>query len=258
MSEPLARPRWGFWASLGFWCHVALETALGRRLSRVLERRRAGRVLRATGSEHVPRAGNVVFCVNHYHAGLTLDVISATLLAADERRPRTSDACALVVGNRVRAGASWRSRVARGMAAWFFRRWEQNILRVRTHTSDAPAGIGELRTWRRRTREAPTLVFPEGAANGALGSMRPGVGRWLRGLGVPAVPVAVWWGGDRWNVAFGAPLVWSGRRDLLDLQLGLAMAELLPRELAPTWSGVLEQWRAAHAAAPRLRASGDD
>ena len=88
--------------------------------------------------------------------------------------------------------------------------------------------------------------------------MRPGVGRWLRGLGVPAVPVAVWWGGDRWNVAFGAPLVWSGRRDLLDLQLGLAMAELLPRELAPTWSGVLEQWRAAHAAAPRLRASGDD
>jgi len=48
-------------------------------------------------------------------------------------------------------------------------------------------------------------------------------------------------------VAFGAPLAWSSRRDLQDLQLGLAMAELLPAELAPAWSELLGRWQAAHA-----------
>lgn len=199
---------------------------------------RAGATARAAqhrgeGRPSHSHQGGLVFCVNHYHAGLTLDVISATLLAADRRRARTSDECAIVVGNRVRADDSARSRLLRAIAARFFRRWRANVLRVRTHTSDAPIGIAELREWRSRTATAPTLVFPEGAANGELGGMRSGVGRWLRGLRVAVIPVGVWWAEDRWRVAFGAPVAWSQRRDLLDVQLGLAMAELLPAELAP-------------------------
>jgi 1-acyl-sn-glycerol-3-phosphate acyltransferase len=240
------RPRWGFWASFWFWCGVARETLLGRRFSLVLQRRRGRRTIETTGAHHIPRAGGLVFCVNHYHAGLTLDVIGATLLAADRTRARTSEECAIVVGNRVRANPSTKSRFLRGIAARFFRCWSANVLRVRTQTSDSPIGIAELREWRIRTTSAPTLVFPEGVANGELGGMRGGVGRWLRGLRVPVIPVGVWWAADRWNVAFGAPLVWSQRRDLLDLQLGLAMAELLPAELAPTWTETLARWRAAH------------
>lgn len=77
--------------------------------------------------------------------------------------------------------------------------------------------------------------------------MKAGVGPWLRGFEVPVVPVGVWWGATGWNVVFGAPLTWSSRRDLQDLQLGLAMAALLPAELASQWTDVLGRWQAAHA-----------
>lgn len=39
------------------------------------------------------------------------------------------------------------------------------------------------------------------------------------------------------------------------------MAELLPEELAPTWSAVLERWRAAHQGVlqePTLRVADDE
>jgi len=51
----------------------------------------------------------------------------------------------------------------------------------------------------------------------------------------------------RWRVVFGAPLDWGPDRRLRDVQLGLAIAELLPVEVAPRWQGMLERWRAAHA-----------
>jgi hypothetical protein len=41
---------------------------------------------------------------------------------------------------------------------------------------------------------------------------------------------------------------WARRSDLRDVQLGVAIAALLPPELAPRWLPLLERWRVAHAA----------
>jgi len=41
---------------------------------------------------------------------------------------------------------------------------------------------------------------------------------------------------------------WATRRELCDLQLGLAIAALMPASLAPGWQGLLERWRQAHEA----------
>jgi hypothetical protein len=154
------------------------------------------------------------------------------------------------VGHRADPRSGWRRRWLRATAGWFFGRWRANVLRIRTGNGGVP-GVAALRAWRKRAATGPTLVFPEGVANRELGSMRAGVGRWLCGLDVPIVPVAVWWKSDQWNVAFGAPLLWTPRRDLRDVQLGLAMAELLPRELAPAWSALLDDWREAHSGRER-------
>ena len=237
--------RWGLWASLGFWSKVALQTLARRRFARVLEGRRRGRSVVASGLEAVPLAGGVVFAVNHYHAGLTLDVVSATLLAAATVRPGVSEQCTVVVGRRApRASSSFFRKVMRWSAHRFFARWDANVLRI--PTGAGPGGVAELRAWRKRAARAPMLVFPEGVANRELGDMRAGTGRWLKGLAVPVVPVGAWWAGTGWHVAIGAPIAWSSRRDLLDLQLGLAMAELLPTELAPAWIDLLARWREAH------------
>lgn len=249
--ELTIEPRWGLRASLVFWCGVALETLARRSFTRVLEGRRRGRCITASGLEAVPLAGGLVFSVNHYHAGLTLDVVSATLLAAARVRLGVSDQCTVVVGQRAAlTSPSRRRKFVRWLVQWFFERWGANVLRIPVGVG--PGGVAELRAWRRRAARAPMLVFPEGVANRELGGMRAGTGRWLRGLAVPVVPVGVWWGKTGWQVAFGAPIAWTARRELQDLQLGLAMAELLPTELAPSWIDLLARWRAAHLeAAPR-------
>lgn len=252
MTGPLgSRPRWGFFAALWFWLHVVGETFTSRRLSRVLERRLRGRPIDASGSELVPTTGPLVFAANHYHAGLTLDVIGAALGAAVSVRPGVADACTLVVGHRA-ADPNRRHRVWRGLIRWaarrFFDRWSRNTLRI--PTGEVGVGIARLRAWRRRAACGPMLVFPEGVAKGELTNMREGAGRWLAALGVPIIPVGVWWADDHWNVRFGAPITWSTRADLRDLQLGLAIADLLPPMLAPEWTGALTRWRAAHASEP--------
>jgi hypothetical protein len=245
--DPVA-PRGGFWAALRFWAGVAVETFTRRRFSRVLERRLAGRLVLATGGAALPRAGTFVLAVNHYEAGLSLDVVAAVLTAAERERPGVAGACLVVVGQRAPSKPrSFRARVLHWIVGRFFRRWSANVLRI--PAAGGPPGLAALRAWRRRLERQPVLVLPEGAAGLELGSMRAGAGRWLGGLSAPTVPVGVWWGDAGWRVAFGAPVDWSSRTDLRDLQLGLAIAALLPPALAPSWQALLGRWRDAHAAA---------
>lgn len=252
------RPRHELARQLRFVLRVARETFGARRFARVLEGRLQGRAIDASGTELVPRDGPVVFAVNHYHAGLTLDVVSATLLAAARERPAVADECAVVVGHRMRAASNAFGRVLAGIvrafAGWFFARWRTNVLRIRstrerdTHTRASETfSLAGLRAFRACATSKPTLVFPEGIARRELGAMRDGVGPWLASLRVPVMPVAVWWSGVAWRVSFGAPVLWSARRELRDVQLGLAIAALLPQELAPDWIETLDRWRAAHA-----------
>ncbi len=93
-------------------------------------------------------------------------------------------------------------------------------------------------------------MFPEEGARASralFADIRPGAGRWLASLAVPVVPVGVFRSDEGWRVAFGPPVRWSSRAELRDVQLGLAIASLLPPDLAPRWLPLLERWRAAHA-----------
>ncbi len=261
--------RWGLLASFGFWLRVAQETFGRRRLSRVLERRLRDRAVSVTGLSAVPSAGPVVFAVNHYHAGLTLDVVAATLLSAERARaatePRLADATCVVVGRRApqSSPSRWR-RALRRLSDHVFHAWRFNLLCIPAipHApavapgGGAPARVGtevrlaQLRAFRRAARTRPSLVFPEGAASRVLRDIRAGAGRWLGGLGVPIVPVGVWWCEESrgYRVAIGAQMTWAERADLRDLQLGLALAALLPADLAPGWQELLGRWREAHPA----------
>ncbi len=232
------------WTHLVFWVRALIETLGRRRFSRVLAARVRRGAVEATGVEHVRAEGGLVLAVNHYHARLTFEVIAATLHAAEQARAGVIDACTVVVGQRLRPGpVTRRRRFVRACADWLFGRWSKNAVRIPT---DARLGVSALRTVARRAAEVPLLVFPEGVGQGEFIDLRPGSGRFLAGLGVPVVPVGVVHEGARWRVVFGAPLAWGPDRRLHDVQLGLAIAELLPPEVAPTWQGMLTRWRAAH------------
>lgn len=243
----MKRPSTPVWFRLCFWVRAVVETLGARRFSRLLGARVPGRAVEASGLEHVEVRGGVVFAVNHYHARLTFDVIAATLHAAARVRAGVADACTVVVGQRLRGGTVGRlRRFGRACADWLFSRWGANAVRIPT---DARLGVAALRTVHKRAAEGPVLVFPEGVAKGAFVDLRPGAGRFAAGLGVPVVPVGVVHEAGRWRVSFGAPIAWSVDRDLHDVQLGLAIAALLPAEAAPSWQPLLARWRAAHAEA---------
>jgi hypothetical protein len=195
--------------------------------------------------EALPHRGSFVLAVNHFEAGSSLEVIAAVLTAAARARPGVDDECVVVLGQRARLEppSRWRELV-RCLAGGFFRRWAANTIRI--PTGGGAPGIAALRAWRKRVEQQPALVFPEGIAGRELGDMRAGAGRWLCGLSAPTVPVGVWWCEAGWSVAFGAPIDWSSRPDLRDLQLGLAIAALLPPALAPGWQALLARWRAVH------------
>lgn len=244
----LPRPTFAAWVR--FWIVAIVETLGRRRFGRVLEARMAARALDATGTEHVPREGAFVFAVNHYHAGLTLDVIAATLRAAAQLRPRIDDECAVVTGHRITLQSTRTSgrfvRTMRWLAGKFFTRWSANVVRIRIGAAEGVFGLAGMRAWRTRAEAGPTLVFPEGVAVGDLTGIRAGAGAWLASLGVPVIPVGVCWDGERWRVSFGAPMQWAKRRDLRDVQLGMAMAELLPDELAAAWGELVGRHRGVH------------
>lgn len=245
-------PRPTFVAWVRFWVAAIVETLGARRFARVLEARLADRALAVTGDEHVPRAGAFVLAVNHYHAGLTLDVIAATLRAASAVRPRIDDECAVVTGHRIPLQSARTPgrfvRAMRWLAGKFFARWSANVVRIRIGGAAGVFGLAGMRAWQTRAKAGPTLVFPEGVAQGDLVTMREGVGAWLASFGVPVIPVGVCWCDGRWRVEIGAPMQWAKRRDLRDVQLGMAIAALLPEELAPAWGEMLARHRAVHSA----------
>lgn len=232
---------------LHFWVRAFLETLGRRRFSRLLGARVPEGAVDATGLEHLSSEGGVVFAVNHYHARLTFDVLAATLHAAARVRAGVHDACTVVVGQRLRGGPVGRvRRFLRGFADWLFGRWSANAVRI---PNDERLGIGALRTVAARAAAGPLLVFPEGVAKGEFVDLRPGAGRFVAALRVPVVPVGVVLVAGRWRVSFGAPIEWAADRRLHDVQLGLAIAALLPGEAAPTWQPMLARWRTAHEAA---------
>jgi hypothetical protein len=228
-----------------FWSTLAIETLGARRLRRVVEARLGRAPIAVEGAESLPRAGPFVLAVNHHRAGGTLELISAVLQAAARARPDTLTSAILVVGQRRPAPRRLLVRFLRRLAGAFFERWGAHLLRI--PAGGDPIDVGALRAYRRRAREQPLLVFPEGIASVGFRGVRPNAGRWLSQLKVPVVPVGAWPDGrGGFRVVLGAPLRWADRGELRDLQLGLAIAAQLPAALAPDWQETLGRWRAVH------------
>jgi hypothetical protein len=233
---------------LSFWLRLALETAGQRRVRRLVEARmRDERLVVVDGLACIPVAGAFVLAVNHYSGRPAFDTAGAVLSALARVRPDSVDQMTVIVGqkritprNRVQA---FTFRLVRGGVDAVFRRWDAHAIRIPLKNPEpTPAG---LREWRERAK--PVFVFPEGKAGVAFGAIRRGAGRWLASLGQQVVPVGVYWkSGEGWTVRFGPPMDWTHRADLRDVQLGLAMAALLPAALAPGWQADLARWRAAH------------
>jgi len=234
----------GLAAALRFWGRLTVETLGGRRLDRVVAARLGAAPITATGAGDLPPDGPFVFAVNHFRAGLTMGTVSAVISAAACARPDVARDTLLIVGGPPRPPTGRLVRVVRRLMSAFWARWSRAVLRV-PMAGNGPT-LSALRAFREAARERPVLVFPEGRASALFADVRPGAGRWLGSLAVPVVPVGVFRSDDGWTVAFGPPLRWSPRAELRDVQLGLAIASLLPPALAPRWLPLLERWRAAH------------
>lgn len=239
------RPTPGRW--LIFWAGFTFETFTRRRLSRVVKWRLGEARLEVKGLENLPEGAGFVLAANHYHGWPAFDVVGAVFAAASRGRPDVADRLAIIVGRRerVRQGKPpIPARLTRRLLNFAYQRWSANVERL--PLGNQRASIQTLREWRSRARQQPTLVFPEGKARLQFGLVRPGAGRWCARLGVPVVPVGVWYYEGGWQVRIGKPIEWARRAELHDVQLGLAIADLLPPEIAPRWQNGLAQWRAAH------------
>lgn len=238
-----------------FWAAFARET-LGRRRLAILARLRLAGTgpVQARGLRRLPAVGTFTLAANHNGSRPALDTIAAALIAANRVRPDLAARYLLVVGRRAptRRARTPAARLYRRLLLYVYVRWAQHVLRI--PLGNQRASITALRRWRARARRQPCLVFPEGRAHQTLGPMRLGAGRWLAALGVPIVPVAVWYQEGAWQVRFGPPIHWSRRADLRDVQLGLAIAALLPPDRARGWAPALAAWREAHVggAAPAM------
>lgn len=201
-------------------------------------------------AESIPATGSFVLAVNHFHGSWTPYVASAVLAAVGTVRPDAVDSTAMVIGKRADSGKKRPAiaRAVRSVVHWILDRWNYNLLTIPLGNQNV--AIDSLRTWRRQAKLRPTLVFPEGMASVTFERVRVGSGAFLRALGVPCIPCAVWFHNGRWHVSFGEAIAWSENAELSDLQVGLSIARMLPEELAPTWVPVLERWRKAHAPSP--------
>lgn len=225
-----------------FWCRFVVETCSKRRLPPLVAARlgREKQALTISGLEHVPLHGTFVLAVNHYNGRATLDVAAAVLHAVGQTRLDAVERMLFVVGSREHSKK--RSLVAR-LLNCVYARWSGHAIRI--PLGNEQSSVIGLRAWRERNQ--PVFVFPEGRARLHLGRMRHGAGRWLSSLDLPVIPVGVWWEQESgWHIVLSKPIRWTHRADLRDLQLGLALASLLPPDLAPDWQRDLERWHAAH------------
>lgn len=232
-----------------FWLRFAYETLGPRRVRAVVAARLRTETVKASRALDLLPEGAFILAVNHYSGRAAFDTAAAVLSALADARPDAVERMLIVVGKREYTRGNRFQRGVYRLSQWIvghiFRRWRAHVLRIPLGNLQ-PDAAG-LREW--RIRNQPALVFPEGKAGLSFGAIRPGAGRWLAALNLPVVPVGVWWRqGEGWSIRFGAPLVWTHRRDLRDLQLGLAIAALLPEALASGWQADLYRWRAAHQA----------
>jgi 1-acyl-sn-glycerol-3-phosphate acyltransferase len=232
-------------AGLAFFLALVGETLGSRRFGRVLARRLAGTELAVEGLDSIPAAGPFVLAVNHYRAGATLAIVAAAVCAAARARPEAGEELLVVVGQRHPPPRRLLLRALRWLTGAFFRQWARNVVRI--PWGNATPALASLRELRRRAERQPILVFPEGRASEAFGEVRTGAGRFLARMPAPTLPVAVWPEGTGYCVVLGPPVAWARRSELHDLQLGLAIAAMLPERFAPEWQEPLGRWRAAHA-----------
>jgi len=231
---------------VSFSAAFVLETFSGRRLSRLMRRQTNPQRIESLDTDNIPEEGMFTFAVNHFSAGSSIGVISALLKSANLRRPDIQDVYLMVVGQRVRADKKRNpaEKAIRWCVKQIKQRWSRSVIHIAIG-NDRPT-INHLRNWRRRCRQQPIIIFPEGIASLEFKTVRQGAGKWLSSFPVPTLPVGVWWHKDRWHVRFGKPIEWSSRTELRDIQLGLSIASLLPGEIASSWKEDLCRWRSAH------------
>ncbi|HEX2913074.1 MAG TPA: 1-acyl-sn-glycerol-3-phosphate acyltransferase [Chloroflexia bacterium] len=240
-----SKPPIGRW--LYFWFGFLLETLTKRRLARLVKLRLGKTPLSPPqGLEKLPATGTFVLAANHFSGWPVIDVIPAILTAANRQRPDLADDYLIIVGRREprRSNPPLPARLSRKVINFAFARWSKNVIRL--PLDNRQVSIKFLREWRTRVQKQPVLVFPEGKARLEFGPVRAGVGRWFSNLDVPVVPVGIWWHENTWHVRIGPAIEWSSRNELHDFQLGLAIANLLPPELATRWQKALNEWRATH------------
>ncbi len=231
---------------LRFWLAVLWATFTSRRVSEIL--RLQGRTYapcRASGMEHLPDSGPFTLAVNHYIPSTLMRILTAVLQAVQVARPDACDQMQIVAGRRPGKSRAWfLVRWFQSIVRFVLGRWSHNLISI--DMDGEGKTIRGLRDWLTRARTQPVLVLPEGQARSRLGALRPGVGKLVRSCGTPVIPVAVWFDEDQriWQVRFGPPVKWSSSAKIEDLQLGIAMARLLPADLARDWQPILDRLEA--------------
>lgn len=203
------------------------------------------------GLEHIPEEGVFSLAVNHTLARWTPRLLATVHHSTLEKRPDLARDWLVIIGYR-RAKLEGRSKTSRWLIThirrlhdWIYQCWKYNAMRLPIYNERS--SIQSLREWKERAHEQPTLVFPEGRGARTFEEIRPGAGRWLSGIGVPILPVSMWWDieSDGWQIIIGPPIEWSESPELHDLQLGLEIAAGLPPAEAPLWQEHLTCWQEA-------------
>lgn len=223
------------------WATVARETC-GRRRIRPIAAHFTD-PWSAHGLENLPATGVFTLALNHLRpAGqrqATTRLLASVYAAVNTVRADLAESWVVVVGYRPRPGPRARA------LAWAWGRWAEHTVRL---PMQGPTAAATLRQWRQSARQYPVAVFPEGRSGPTFGQVRPGSGRWLLREGA-TIPVGVWYGDGRWQIAFGPAVRPAADPRLHDLQLGLAIARLLPSAVAPCWQPLLARWQALHGGA---------
>lgn len=242
--------------SLRFWYLLLRQTLGERNLLPLSEEMRDRFVVK--GLEYLPKEGVFTLAVNHTLKRWTPRLLSAVHHATMQTRPELALDWLVIVGYwRANLEAKpfavrWVVERIRAFYTVAFDRWRYNCLRLpmqSTNSKNAQINLTALREWKGRAKKQPTIVFPEGIGARVFKEIRPGAGRWLANLGVPVLPVSVWWDSSLqlWHVGFGPTIEWSEDPELHDVQLGLEIALGLPPEEAPSWQEDLANWQAAWA-----------
>ena len=257
ITKRFAGPGKQFWERAGrgaprlrFWPLLIWQTLTARDL-RILSHEMCDHY-QVQGLDYLPTSGVFTLAANHTMRRWTPRSLATIHRATLEKRPDLGQAWLVIVGYKELelAERGWLMRFLikqmRRFYARIYLRWQYNILRL--PMGNNRASMQALREWRRRAKQQPTLVLPEGRGAKAFEEIRPGAGRMLASLEVPILPVSVSWQEteQRWQVIFGPPIQWSNEARLHDLQIGLEIALALPAAEAPRWQTALAQWQAAN------------